>query len=234
MRSSYPRGDGYRVRRVAARARRFAEREDLGLDRSEYATLNRLRTPQQIQAFVDTIPINHEIGGETIYSVREVLAHRRAHCIEAALLAACALWIHGEPPCVMRLDCDASDYPHVVALFRRGACCGAVSKSNGVALRYRDPVYRSLRELAMSYFHEYSTAGGRKTLRSYSAPLDLRGIDPCLWVTAKGCWDLHARLERRRHYALLSARQEKSLSRRDAFERGVAKIVQFPRGPRQD
>ncbi|HEY7944248.1 MAG: hypothetical protein ACHP7M_10005 [Burkholderiales bacterium] len=212
--------------------RRCPRREDLGLGKADHATLNRLRTPQRIQAFVTALPINHEIGGETVFSVREVLAHRRAHCIEAALLAACALWIQGEPPRVMRLDCDASDYPHVVALFRRGACWGAISKSNGVALRYRDPVYRSLRELAMSYFHEYSTAGGRKTLRSYAAPLDLRSVDPCLWVTAEGCWALHARLERRRHYALLSARQEKSLSRRDAFERGAAKIVQFPKEAR--
>ncbi len=209
--------------------RRVARREDLGLDRTEYAILRGLRTPQQIQAFVNAIPINHEIGGETVLSVREVLAHRRAHCIEGALLAACALWIRGDPPRILRLDCDASDYPHVVALFRRGACWGAISKSNGVALRYRDPVYRNLRELAISYFHEYSTPGGRKTLRSYAVPLDLRRVDPGLWVTAGGCWELHARLERRRHYALISARQQKLLSRRDAFERAVAKIVQFPR-----
>lgn len=209
--------------------RRFARREDLGLDRAEYAILRRLRTPPLVQAFVNAIPINHEIGGETVFSVRQVLAHRRAHCIEAALLAACALWVHGEPPRVMRLDCDASDYPHVVALFRRGACWGAISKSNGIALRYRDPIYRNLRELAMSYFHEYSTRDGRKTLRSYAAPLDLRSVDPGLWVTSDGCWELHAMLERRRHYPLVSATQEKLLSRRDAFERAAAKTVQYPK-----
>jgi hypothetical protein len=193
-----------------------------------------LRTPQQIQAFVNALPINHEVGGETVFSVRQVLAHRRAHCIEAALVAACALWIHGERPLVMRLDCDASDYPHVVALFRRDACWGAISKSNGVALRYRDPIYRNLRELAMSYFHEYSTRGGRKTLRSYAAPLDLRRVDPALWVTTDGCWELHAQLERRRHYPLISGTQRKLLSRRDAFERATAKIVQFPKGMRHE
>lgn len=214
--------------------RRFARRGDLGLSKREYATLLGLRTPQQIQAFVNALPINHEVGGETLFSVRQVLAHRRAHCIEAALLAACALWIHGEPPRVMHLDCDASDYPHVVALFRRGACWGAISKSNGIALRYRDPIYRNLRELAISYFHEYSTRGGRKTLRSYATPLDLRRVDPVLWVTADGCWELHARLERRRHYPLISGRQLKLLSRRDAFERAAAKIVQFPKGTPQE
>ena len=213
-------------------ATRFARRDHLGLSQREYATLARLRTPQQIQAFVNAIPINHEIGGETVFSVRQVLVHHRAHCIEAALLAACALWIQGEPPRVMRLDCDASDYPHVVAVFRRGRCWGAISKSNGVALRYRDPIYRSLRELAISYFHEYSTPAGRKTLRSYAIPLDLRRVDPGLWVTADGCWELHERLERRRHYPLLSAGQRKLLSRRDLFERASARIVQYPRGAR--
>ena len=214
--------------------RRFARRDDLGLDRAEYSTLLHLRTPEQIQAFVNALPINHEVGGETVFSVRQVLAHRRAHCIEAALLAACALWIHGEPPRVMHLDCDASDYPHVVALFRRGKCWGAISKSNGVALRYRDPIYRNLRELAMSYFHEYSTRGGSKTLRSYAAPLDLRRVDPASWVTADGCWELHAQLERGRHYPLISGRQRKLLSRRDAFERAAARIVQFAKGMRQE
>jgi hypothetical protein len=209
--------------------KRFASRQDLGLNPREYATLRRLRTPQSIQAFVSAMPINHEVGGETMYSVREVLTYRRAHCIEAALVAACALWIHGEPPRVMRLDCDASDYPHIVALFRRGGCWGAISKSNGMALRYRDPVYRNLRELAISYFHEYTTGGGRKTLRSYAIPLDLRRIDPELWVTARGCWDLHERLEGRHHYALISGRQKALLSRRDPFERAAAKIVQFPK-----
>ena len=209
--------------------RRFARRDELGLSRRDYAVLARLRTPHQVQDFVNALPINHEIGGETAYSVCEVLHHRRAHCIEAALVAACALWIHGEPPRVMRLDCDASDYPHIVALFRRGVCWGAISKSNGVALRFRDPVYRSLRELAMSYFHEYSTPGGRKTLRGYSTPLDLRRIDPRLWVTAEGCWELHDRLERARHYALVSTRQAARLARRDGFERSVGRLAQFPR-----
>jgi hypothetical protein len=86
---------------AAATHRRFARREDLGLTRREFAILRRLDTPQRIQAFLNAIPINHEIGGETILSVREVLRQRRAHCIEGAFVAACALWIHGEPPLVM-------------------------------------------------------------------------------------------------------------------------------------
>lgn len=101
-------------------ARRFARREDLGLDSREFALLARLTSPGKIQAFLNAIPMNHEVGGETVLSVREVLRQRRAHCIEGAMVAACALWVNGEPPLVMHLDCDTSDYPHVIALFRRG------------------------------------------------------------------------------------------------------------------
>ena len=209
--------------------RRFARREDLGLTRSEFAVLRRLSTPQKIQSFLNAICVNHEAGGETILSVREVLAQRRAHCIEAALVGACAFWIHGEPPWVMHLDCVPTDYPHVVALFRRSGAWGAISKSNGAPLRYRDPIYRSLRELAMSYFHEYSDIHGRKTLRSYSAAFDLRRVDSALWVTSKlACLETNDRLASARHYPLITPRQEQLLARRDPFERHAAKMVEYP------
>ncbi len=112
-----------------------------------------------------------------MHSVRAVLRYGEAHCIEGALVAACALWMQGSRPLLIHFDCAATDYPHVAALFRRGGHWGAISKSNHAALRYRDPVYRSLRELAMSYFHEYVDRHGRKTLRSYSSAFDLRRID---------------------------------------------------------
>jgi hypothetical protein len=209
---------------------RFARREDLGLSPNEFAILQRLSTPQKIQAFLTVIPSNHELGGETILSVREVLRQRRAHCIEGAFVAACALWIHGEPPFVLHLDCDTSDVPHVIALFRRGGSWGALSKTNGAVLRYRDPVYRSLRELALSYFHEYCNKRGHKTLRSYSAAFDLRRVDPEQWVTrGNACQEVNDRLAALRHYPLISRRQEKVLTRRDAFELAVGKNLQYPR-----
>lgn len=215
---------------MTPRSRHRARREDLHLAAREFARLNGLSTPQRIQAFVSAIPANHETEGETILSVREVLRQRRAHCIEGAFVAACALWIQGDPPLVMHMDCTTSDYPHVVALFRRRSAWGAISKTNGAVLRFRDPVYRTLRELAMSYFHEYSDGRGRKTLRSYSAAFDLRRIDPALWVTrAHDCTEVNDRLAALRHYPLISTRQEKLLSPRDAFERQAAKVVQYPR-----
>jgi hypothetical protein len=199
------------------------------LSARDYAVLSRLSTPQNIQAFLNAIPANHEQGGETILSVREVLRQRRAHCIEGAFVAACALWVHGNPPLVMHMDCARSDYPHVVALFRRGGAWGAISKTNGVVLRFRDPVYRTLRELAMSYFHEYSDKRGRKTLRSYSVAFDLRRIDPALWVTREAaCGEVADRLAALRHYPLISVPQQRLLSPRDAFEREAAKVVEYP------
>ena len=201
-----------------------------GLSKRELAVLERLDTPQKIQAYVNAIPINHELDGETILSVREVLRQRRAHCIEGAFLAACALWVHGDPPLLIHLDCDLSDYPHVIAVFRRKGCWGAISKTNGAPLRYRDPVYRTLRELAMSYFHEYFNKKYQKTLRSYSRTLDLRKMDPALWITREGaCEEIHDRLVRARHYPLISKVQERLLARRDPFERKASKLVQYPK-----
>jgi hypothetical protein len=210
--------------------KRAVRHSDLGLSPAEYAALRRLSSPEKIQAFLNAIPINHEIGGETVLSVREVLRQRRAHCIEGAMLAACAMWVNGEPPLVMHLDCHESDYPHVIALFRRDSAWGAISKTNGAPLRYRDPIYRTLRELALSYFHEYSNRRGHKTLRSYSTSFDMRRIDPGEWITAeKSCWTTHDRLVALRHYRLISKRQERLLAKRDPFERKAAKLVEYPK-----
>ena len=216
------------------RRRRFARRDELGLAPAEFLALERLSSPAKIQAFLNAIPMNHEVGGETVLSVREVLRQRRAHCIEGAMVAACALWVHGEPPLVMHLDCDTSDYPHVITLFRRAGAWGAISKTNGAPLRYRDPVYRTLRELALSYFHEYYNKRGHKTLRSYSGAFDMRRIDPAQWVTnPKSCWHTHDRLAALRHFALITPRQERLLAKRDPFERRAITMVEHPAPPRR-
>jgi hypothetical protein len=215
--------------------RRFARREDLGLTRAEFRALARLDTPQKIQAFLTLTPSNFEPNGDTVLSVREVLRQRRAHCIEGAMLAACALWIHGEPPLLFDLEA-VHDYDHVVSLFRRGDRWGAISKTNHIALRYRDPVYRTLRELAMSYFHEYANLRGQKTLRRYSRAFDLRDVDPKLWVTnGENCWEVAERLDEIRHYPVIHARQERYLRTRDRMERRVHKLSehQAPAGLRR-
>jgi hypothetical protein len=212
------------------RQRRAARAEDLGLSRGEYATLARLKTPQKIQVFLNAIPCNFEIGGETVLSVREVLRQRRAHCIEGAFVAAAALWVQGEPPLLLHLDCVLGDTPHVIAAYRRGKYWGAISKTNGYPLRFRDPVYRNLRELALSYFHEYYDKRGNKTLRSYAQPFDMRRVDPALWITSeRNCWQAHDRLADLKHRPLFPARQVKFLAKRDPFERKVAQNAEYPR-----
>ena len=211
--------------------KRFARREDLGLTRAEFALLERLDSPRKIQEFLYRLKQNFEVNGETCYTVRDVLRMRRAHCIEGALLAACALWIHGEPPLVLDMRA-VYDFDHVVALYRRQGHWGALSKTNGIFLRSRDPVYRDLRELAMSYFHEYANRRNLKTLREYSLPYDLRRLDPQVWVTGdKGAWEVAAALDEIRHFGLVAGRHLRLVSRRDPLERRAASLSQF-RTPR--
>jgi hypothetical protein len=207
---------------------RFARREDLGLTPTEFALLRRLDSPRRIQEFVFSLKQNFELKGETCLTVREVLRTRRAHCIEGAMLAACAFWVHGEPP--LLLDMRAvRDFDHVVALYRRQGCWGAISKTNGVFLRSRDPVYRDLRELAMSYFHEYCNRLNQKTLREYSVPYDLRRMDPKVWASGeKGAWDVAIALDEIRHFPLVGGRRLRLVSRRDPFERRASTLSQYP------
>ena len=209
--------------------RRTARPEDLGLTGAEFAVLRRLDTPQKIQAFCYGLGQNFELDGDTCRPVRGVLQSRTAHCIEGAMLAACALWIQGEPP--LLLDMRAvRDFDHVVALFRRHGRWGAISKTNGIGLRSRDPVYDSLRELAMSYFHEYTNRRDHKTLREYSVPLDLRRFDPGVWVSgAKNAWVVAETLDEIRHFKLMDARHLRTVTRPDPFEREVGGMLQYRR-----
>jgi hypothetical protein len=209
--------------------KRFARREDLGLTRAEFAVLRRLDSPRKIQAFLFSLRQNFEPDGDTCRSVREVLRTRRAHCIEGAMLAACALWVHGEPPLLLDLRATR-DYDHVVALYRRHGRWGALSKTNGIFLRSRDPVYRTLRELSLSWFHEYCNRANQKTLREFSIPYDLRRLDPAVWVSnGKDCWEVAEALDDLRHFKLLGRKQLGEVVRRDPFERKAGGVVQYRR-----
>ena len=209
--------------------KRFARREDLGLSKAEFAVLRRLDSPRKIQAFLYGLKQNFEPDGDTCRSVREVLRTRRAHCIEGAMLAACALWVHGEPPLLLDLRAER-DYDHVVALYRRHGRWGALSKTNGIFLRSRDPVYRTLRELALSWFHEYCNRGHFKTLREFSVPFDLRRVDPAVWVTnGKHAWDVAEALDDLKHFKLFDRRHLKHVVRRDPFERRAGGMLQYRR-----
>ncbi len=205
---------------------RVAFGEKLGLPPTQAEILAKLRAPEDVQDFISRIPINFEPEGDTCLSVTEVLRQKRAHCIEAAMTAACALWMQGRKPLLMDLQAE-DDSDHVIALFHHNDHWGAISKSNHVWLRWRDPVYRSLRELAMSYLHEY-TYGEDKTLRAYSASFDLRRYDPKLWITnPDNCWDIGASLDASRHYSLISKEQARRLRPRDRLELKADQLLQY-------
>jgi hypothetical protein len=160
-----------------------------------YRELRSLSTPERIQDFVDRLAPNRELGGATLQGVEATLRSRKAHCIEAALVAAAALWANGEPPLLIDLRAK-KDSDHVIAVFRRDGAWGAISKSAHATLRYRDAVYASPRELVMSYFHEYLNKEGEKTLRAYSRPFDLSRIDPRLWLSDDHeLWNIGAMLD---------------------------------------
>ncbi|MBX4195591.1 hypothetical protein KW796_01380 [Candidatus Parcubacteria bacterium] len=150
--------------------------------------LGKLNTPDKIQNFLNKTPFNFERGGETYRSVEQSLKAGRAHCFEGALIAAAALSMHGHKPLLLDLRTINKDADHVVVLFKRGKYWGALSKTNHAVLRYREPVYKSVRELAMSYFHEYFLEDGTKTMRKFSKPFDLSKTK-FDWLHSKGDLD---------------------------------------------
>jgi hypothetical protein len=200
----------------------------LGLDPRLAARLAGLKTPSHIQDFVTSLRWNAENQGPTARSVAEVLRHREAHCVEGAFVAAAALWLAGEPPLVMDMGAARGDVDHVVALFRRGRAWGAISKSNSPFLRYRDPIYRSLRELSLSFFPQY-VHRRRKTLRTYSVAIDLSRFDPALWVTHRGfCHEVVDKLTGARHFAILAPGAEKYLRPIDEIEARSNLLKDYP------
>lgn len=206
------------------RSRRF-NNSLVGLAPKELALFGKLDTPRKIQDFVSAIPQNFEPDGDTCMSVREVLKKRRAHCIEGAMVAALALWVNGAEPLLLDFRATDDDFDHVVALFRRDGHFGAISKGNHVYTKYRDPIYRSVRELVMSYFHEYYNPKGKKTLREYSQPLNLSRYDPAEWITGKDAWKIAEDIDGLPHTRLVTRTQEKMLRPIEDVERRAAKIV---------
>lgn len=190
-----------------------------GLSPSELRILKPLTTPRKIQHFLNQIPINFEIKGETCLSPRKVLQQNRAHCIEGAMLAALALRLQGYPPLLVDLTATRNDLDHVIAVFRQHGHWGAISKTNHAVLRYRDPIYRTIRELVLSFFHEYFDTKGRKTLRSYSLPVDLTQFDSKGWMTTeKEVWPIAEHLVDVPHFSLLTRKQIAVLKQSDPIE----------------
>ena len=182
----------------------------------ERRILRRLTTPNRIQRFLDhDIGYNLEPGGDTCYSPRTVLRKGVAHCMEGALLGALALRLLGHPPLLVDLEA-VRDSDHVLAVYRSNGAWGAVAKSDYSGLRSREPVYRTVRELALSYFEHYYNLAGEKTLRTYSRPVNLARFDGIQWMTTEEpVWDIPNYLCEISHTRILTPRMERSLSRMD-------------------
>src|SRR5271165_7636466 len=152
--------------------------------RAERAVFRGLKTPEKIQRYLDDLPYDTEPDGPRCRSPRQVLRDQTAHCMSGALLGAAAIRMLGHPPLLLDFEAVRDD-DHVLAIFRSRGHWGAVAKSNYSGLRYREPVYRTLRELAMSYFEHYFNLRKEKTLRNYSRPVNLRRFDGMAWMTAE-------------------------------------------------
>ena len=199
-----------------------------GLTPKELNFLKQLSTPEKIQDYLDRLPINHEKQGDTCRSPRWVMREKKAHCIEGALLAATALWLQGQEPLLMDLRTTRDDMDHVVALFKQKEYWGAISKTNHAVLRYRDPIYRTPRELALSYFHEYFLPKtGEKTLRTYSRPFSLKRFGTG-WITSEdNLWDIPVALDDSPHFPLVPKGLTRSLRKASPLERKAAGIAEW-------
>ena len=172
-----------------------------------------------------------EAGGETFRSPRRVLLDRTANCIEGAVLAAAALRVQGRPPLIMDLIA-VHDEDHVLALFQRGRHWGAIGTSKFTGLRYREPVYRTLRELAMSYFEHYFNLAGERTLRGYGRPVNLRRFDRSQWMTTEDdLWPIAEYLERIQHFTLLTPGRARQLSPLDGRLKEAGLLTHPSAGP---
>lgn len=193
------------------------------------AVFRRLNTPAKIQNFINQIPRNFESAGETYLSPRRVLREWRAHCFEGALLAAAAFWWHGERPLILDLRSSRRDLDHVVALFQRNGLWGAISKTNYAVLRYREPIYRNTRELALSFFHEYVYPDdGAKTLRAFSKePFDLSRYGD-KWVTEeKNLRYMIKDIDDAEHEDIIPKEMIRQLRRAEPIEIEMGKLIEW-------
>ena len=183
---------------------------DREVSAEEHAIVNGLTSPAVIQAFLDSIPYSTD---EFYRCPLRVLRDRTAHCFDGAVFAAAALRRIGHPPLILDLLSNGRDDEHLLALFKDHGYWGAVAKSNFVGLRFREPVYRTLRELVMSYFEQYYNLEREKTLRGYTGPLNLKRFDRLNWMTADETMELIAqRTEEIRRVMLIGGEMEKRLS----------------------
>jgi hypothetical protein len=182
----------------------------MNLTKTELQVLNKLKTPFKIQEFLDSLPYSDE---ERYRCPRSVLQDRKAHCYDGAVFAAAALRMIGYPPVLVNMLSNERDDDHILAVFRRKDRWGAVAKSNFSGLRFREPVYRGLRELIMSYFEFYYNIAGQKTLVGYTAPLNLNRFDKLGWLVNDKAMDaIGLELDNHHKYSIITTAMARQLS----------------------
>jgi hypothetical protein len=193
----------------------------------EILTLRKLNSPAKIQQYLNDTPYNPVIECK---SPRYVMKKRTAHCFEGALFAAAALQFNGSKPLVVDLVAEDDD-DHVIAVFRYKNHWGAVAKSNCTTLRFREPVYRNIRELVMSYFDVYCNVKGAKSLRSYTRPINVNWLHSPDWIVSdEDLEPLGFKLFDYRHFPILSGVQIKNLSPVDKLLLKATLLGSNPKG----
>lgn len=195
----------------------------------ERRILTSLSTPAKIQDFLNALRYRVVGDNETCSSPRTVLRSREAQCIEGAMFAAAALRFHGFSPLIVDLESSSTDLDHVIAVYCIDGFWGALSKTNHGVLRYREPIYKSIRELVMSYFHEYFLQStGAKTLRRFSEPVDLSQFDQHHWETSsEDIWFVVQHLLTVPHTSILSRSQIARLRKADTIEKQMGEITEW-------
>lgn len=181
-------------------------------NKKELQIIGGFKSPAGIQKFLNETDYNPDY---ITSSPRNVIKSRKANCFEGALFAAAALRVMGHKPLIVDLMAENDD-DHVIAIFKQNNCYGAVAKSNTTVLRFREPVYRTVRELVMSYFDFYFNTLGEKSLRSYSAPVNLTKFDKYNWMTTDQDLEfIGDYLFTIKHYPILIPKMIKDLSEAD-------------------
>ena len=199
-------------------------KKNFGFTSAELAVFRKLNSPVKIQRFLDEeISYNKEKDGETCRSPRRVLRDGLAHCAEGAYFAAAALRLRGHEPLIVDLVAVRDD-DHLLAVYKEYGRWGAIAKSNYSGLRFRQPVYRTIRELVLSYYPHYFNLAGELTLRSYARPVNLARFDPIEWMTTEeDLWEIGEYFYTVNHFPVLPDQLQNRRLRSDArlFDAGL-------------
>ena len=216
---------------MAKDARVYAKKIKAALSPTEQQIFRKLSTPQKVQDYLDTFKTNFQERRAGMFSPRVMIPKKKLQCMEGALFAAAALAYHGHFPLLMDFQTIAEDEDHVVALFKQKNLWGAVSKTNHAILRWRDPVYKTPRELAMSYFHEYYLRRGQKSLLTFSKPFNLSRYAPERWVTSEEELEwLAVELDESPHFPIFPGASKKTLGKlrpASPIELNLLKVIEW-------